>query len=158
MYLLHSWPRTPLPLAALEFGLSLLDERPDGLPVVFGGTTEQAVIAVQGDLELEPIVLAIVGCDPCGNGNTNTIYHLREGIERFLITDINNPGASAEAQSEIFIMYDRVATDASRFSHVPGGANVLYLDGHVEFVRYPGQAPLSVGLAASLGATGGDNP
>ncbi len=29
-----------------------------------------------------------------GNGGGNTIYRLREGIERFLITDINNPSAS----------------------------------------------------------------
>ena len=41
-----------------------------------------------------------------GNGNTNTCYRLREGIERFLITDINNPAASAKAQSETFIMLD----------------------------------------------------
>jgi len=127
-------------------------------PAIYGSTWEQAVIAVQGDLELPDIVLTIVGCDPdpCGNGNSNTLYHLREGIERFLITDINNPAASAKAQSEIFIMCDRVSTDPSRFSHVPGGANVLYLDGHVEFLKYPGRAPLSVGLAATLGATGGD--
>ena len=125
-------------------------------PAVFGGTWEEAVIAVQGDLELPAIVLGIVDCNPCGNGNSNTLYHLREGIERFLITDINNPAASAKAQSEIFIMCDRVATDPSRFSHVPGGANVLYLDGHVEFRKYPGPAPLSVALAATLGATAGD--
>lgn len=25
----------------------------------------------------------------------------------------------------------------SRFNHLPGGCNVLYMDGHVEFVRYP---------------------
>ncbi|MDY0033468.1 MAG: DUF1559 domain-containing protein, partial [FCB group bacterium] len=28
-----------------------------------------------------------------GNAGTNTIYRLREGIERFMITDINNPGS-----------------------------------------------------------------
>ena len=28
------------------------------------------------------------------------------------------------------------------FNHVPGGANVLFLDGHVEFVRYPGKFPV----------------
>ena len=99
------------------------------------------------------------GCD-WGNGGGDTIYRLREGIERFLITDINNPAASARAQSEIFIMLDHVATDAKGFNHVPGGSNVLYLDGHVEFVRYIPEepygsggsiAPVNEGLAAIMG-------
>ena len=34
---------------------------------------------------------------PTGNGGGNNIYRLREGIERFLITDINNPAASANS-------------------------------------------------------------
>jgi len=71
-------------------------------------------------------------------GSDQTVYRLREGIERFLTTDINNPAATAKAQSEIPIMYDLVSTNVDDFSHVPGGCNVLYLDGHVEFVRFPG--------------------
>jgi len=73
---------------------------------------------------------------------------LREGIERFMITDINNPGASAQAQSDIAVMYDTINTEAftgsikvNEFNHVPGGVNVLYMDGHVEFARYPGEFP-----------------
>ena len=38
-----------------------------------------------------------------GNGGGNKIYRLREGIERFLVTDINNPGASAQAQSTVVV-------------------------------------------------------
>ncbi|HOD50240.1 MAG TPA: DUF1559 domain-containing protein [Candidatus Hydrogenedentes bacterium] len=76
-----------------------------------------------------------------------TVYRLREGIERFMITDINNPASSALAQSEVWIMSDGVPTDASQFNHVPGGANVLYMDGHVEFLRYPSQTPCSRGWA-----------
>jgi len=34
------------------------------------------------------------------------VARLREGAERFQITDINNPAASAKGQSEILIMYD----------------------------------------------------
>ncbi|HNR32381.1 MAG TPA: DUF1559 domain-containing protein, partial [Candidatus Hydrogenedentes bacterium] len=56
-------------------------------------------------------------------------YRLREGIERFLITDINNPAAAAQAQSTITVMFDFVTPEAKHFNHVPGGANVLYLDG-----------------------------
>ncbi len=82
---------------------------------------------------------------PYGNGHSvgGTIYRLREGIERFMITDINNPAGSARAQSNIPVMWDWAALDwgsfNATFNHVPGGANVLYMDGHVEFVRYPGE-------------------
>jgi prepilin-type N-terminal cleavage/methylation domain-containing protein/prepilin-type processing-associated H-X9-DG protein len=64
------------------------------------------------------------------------VYRFREGIERFLITDINNPAASAQAQSELAVTWDVTGTDASLFNHIPGGSNVLYMDGHVDFIRY----------------------
>ena len=87
---------------------------------------------------------------PLGNGSTSTIYRLREGVERFLITDINNPGASAAAQSNIPVMWDIVSASVSgnaQFNHIPGGANVLYMDGHVSFLRYPTEFPASEGFA-----------
>jgi len=90
-------------------------------------------------------------------GHGNTTYRLREGIERFMITDINNPAASAMAQSEIVVMSDVFSAGTkpqgdglSVFNHIPGGSNVLYMDGHVEFVRYlgpPGEYPLTDFLA-----------
>jgi prepilin-type N-terminal cleavage/methylation domain-containing protein/prepilin-type processing-associated H-X9-DG protein len=82
---------------------------------------------------------------PLGNGRTvgGTIYRLREGIERFMITNINNPAGSAMGQSEIPVMWDWAALDwgsfTGTFNHPPGGANVLYMDGHVQFLRYPNQ-------------------
>lgn len=91
---------------------------------------------------------------PIQSGTLNTVYRLREGIERFLVTDINNPGASARAQSEIVVMHDGVAEEPTHFNHIPGGANVLYLDGHVEFVRWvPGTEetnPFPVNLAGFI--------
>ena len=74
-----------------------------------------------------------------GNGGGTTIYRLREGIERFLITDINNPGAANMAQSTLWIMFDTMSNGGmgeALFNHVPGGCNVLFMDGHVEFIRY----------------------
>jgi len=74
-----------------------------------------------------------------GNGGGNTVYRLREGIERFLITDINNPAASNNAQSSVWIMLDTFSAGGAAgdlFNHIPGGCNVLYMDGHVEFIRY----------------------
>ncbi len=63
---------------------------------------------------------------------------VREGIERFLITDINNPASSARAQSEIAVAGDRLCLEIQYFNHIPGGANILFMDGHVEFLKYPG--------------------
>ena len=73
-----------------------------------------------------------------GNGGGNIVYRLREGIERFLITDINNAGGSAKSQSGLFIMMDELGTGnaAHKFNHIPGGCNVLYMDGHVDFIHY----------------------
>jgi prepilin-type N-terminal cleavage/methylation domain-containing protein/prepilin-type processing-associated H-X9-DG protein len=79
-----------------------------------------------------------------------TFYRLREGIERFFITNINNPAGSAMAQSDVFVMWDSWGANVSRqealtgtadlagtrFNHIPGGSNFLFMDGHVEFVRY----------------------
>jgi prepilin-type N-terminal cleavage/methylation domain-containing protein/prepilin-type processing-associated H-X9-DG protein len=86
---------------------------------------------------------------------TPTSYRrTKEGIERFFITDINNPAGSAVAQSAIPVMYDAWASVTSKdpneewrvvtslFNHVPGGSNVLYMDGHVEYVKFPSKFPV----------------
>ena len=75
-------------------------------------------------------------------GVAYTLYFLREGVERFMITDINNPAASAQAQSELAFMWDEYGMDVKWNNHVPGGSNVLWMDGHVEFVRYPTEHPI----------------
>ncbi len=75
---------------------------------------------------------------PGGTGTSggDSILRLREGIERFLITDINNAAASAEGQSQIFVMWDRLGRVPADYNHIPGGANILYMDGHAEFVKF----------------------
>ncbi len=83
-----------------------------------------------------------------GNLKGGVIYKTREGVERFLITDINNPAASALAQSEVPIMSDMISGyqiwtgSQARFNHLPGGSNVLYMDGHTEFIRWVGGEPV----------------
>jgi prepilin-type processing-associated H-X9-DG protein len=92
-----------------------------------------------------------------GNGGGNTVYQLREGIERFMITDINNPAASAMAQSSVVTSFDIISNDQSssvEFNHIPGGCNVLYMDGHVEFIRYPEKFPCSKNFAMMTAAFG----
>jgi prepilin-type N-terminal cleavage/methylation domain-containing protein/prepilin-type processing-associated H-X9-DG protein len=93
-----------------------------------------------------------------GTGGGNMVYRLREGIERFMITDINNPGAGAKAQSSIFIMFDQLATAPEMYNHIPGGSNILYMDGHVEFLKYDryGKAPVNEPMAALGGLFSGN--
>jgi prepilin-type N-terminal cleavage/methylation domain-containing protein/prepilin-type processing-associated H-X9-DG protein len=86
------------------------------------------------------------------NGETQTVVRLREGVERFFIEDINNPSATSVAQSEIPMMFDRVDIDPKEFNHLPGGANVLFMDGHVNFVKYPGDFPVSRAWAEIVNA------
>ena len=76
------------------------------------------------------------------------IYRLREGVERFYITDINNPAASASVQSGIPVMFETR-------SRIPGGRNVLFMDGHVEFIRYGEAFPVTGETDAILGINAG---
>jgi len=89
------------------------------------------------------------------DGTTGTVMRFREGIERFFVTDVNNPAASATAQSNLPMMWDTnnvyspllapllgdpdygPSLIVDEFNHVPGGSNVLFVDGHAEFVKYP---------------------
>ncbi|MCC6487186.1 MAG: hypothetical protein IT364_06770, partial [Candidatus Hydrogenedentes bacterium] len=57
---------------------------------------------------------------------------------------------SASAESTVTVMWDTFGSEEFAdsaaggivFNHVPGGSNVLYMDGHVMFQRYPGLWPL----------------
>jgi len=104
-----------------------------------------------------------------GTGGGPVLYRLREGIERFLITDVTNPAGSAQAQSSIPVMMDTVRgtqranrafnpTLVASFNHVPGGANVLFMDGHVEFIKYPGKYPVNkyIAIAGEGGTSSSD--
>jgi prepilin-type N-terminal cleavage/methylation domain-containing protein/prepilin-type processing-associated H-X9-DG protein len=71
-----------------------------------------------------------------GTAGGDTIFRLRKGIERFIITDINNIGASNSSQSSIVVIWDVIMQMAKHYNHIPGGSNVLYMDGHVEFMKY----------------------
>lgn len=89
-------------------------------------------------------------CDDDGQPLPSSYYHVKEGIERFFVTDINNPAGSAKAQSTIPVMWDAWANSGSAgnavttgvFNHIPGGSNILFMDGHVEFVKYGSKFPM----------------
>ena len=92
---------------------------------------------------------------PTGNAGGDTVHRLKEGIERFLITDINNPAASAKAQSTVATMWDAYSTNptgGANCNHLPGGSNVLWMDGHVTFQKYDalGPFPCSAGFSETV--------
>ncbi|HOZ49713.1 MAG TPA: DUF1559 domain-containing protein [Candidatus Hydrogenedentes bacterium] len=99
---------------------------------------------------LSDIDLAEYGASGAGVGGTDVLYRLKDGVERFLIMDINQADATSVAQSEIPVIWDMIATkpdSENDFNHAPGGCNVLYMDGHVQFVKYPGDYPCSPDMA-----------
>jgi prepilin-type N-terminal cleavage/methylation domain-containing protein/prepilin-type processing-associated H-X9-DG protein len=119
-------------------GLTMLGTM-DAIMGAFDGSAQTAT-AIDSDIDLNLSV------------GDRIVYRTREGIERFFITDINNPAASAQAQSTIPMMADWVSTDLGQeFNHQPGGCNVLYLDGHVSFVRYPSEWPVNPLMAILQG-------
>ncbi len=144
------------------------------VPGFLGGDTADQIEWLENDMDLEDYLALIqpihdaeaaeIGLPPGsaiaqGNNGGSTIARLREGVERFLVTDINNPAGSARAQSDIAVMWDHVeAADpdspgrTQRFNHLPGGSNVLYMDGHVSFVRYPSDEHPLTPLNAAAGA------
>ena len=122
--------------------------------MTLNGTFDEEMSKCNADIYLPFLPMYADQVAGCGNGASDTIYRLREGIERFMITDINNPAASSLAQSNIAIIADGVSTDVSQFNHVPGGINSLYLDGHVEFIKYPGKDFGSISMAQIYGAVG----
>ncbi len=118
----------PFPGPAQLVGISMV------FGVLFDGDPANDGV-VDADIDLNMVGMGGLGF---GNGAGDTVYRLREGIERFLITDINNPAASARSQSDLPIMWDNIAAKVGGkigFNHVPGGCNTLYLDGHVKFLR-----------------------
>ncbi len=115
-------------------------------------TGDESFAAVDGDIDLGGF--ALMDLSAYGNGGGSTVYRLREGIERFLITDINNPAAGAMAQSELPVASDLVSTTTAQFNHIPGGINTLFMDGHVEFQRYPGEGFASEQFAVTVGIAG----
>jgi prepilin-type processing-associated H-X9-DG protein len=45
------------------------------------------------------------------------------------------------------LQWDWLGVIPASFNHVPGGCNVLFLDGHVEFIKYPGEFPVTETMA-----------
>lgn len=116
---------------------------PRKLFVAYGNLGEQ-------DIPGDPIFQAGAGKrDDDGAPLPNGYFRLRIGAERFLIQDLSNPGEQVSAASRIPLVLDTWAANVPlfggslRFNHIPGGSNVLYLDGHVDFVTLGSVSPVS---------------
>jgi prepilin-type N-terminal cleavage/methylation domain-containing protein/prepilin-type processing-associated H-X9-DG protein len=81
--------------------------------------------------------VASFGWTGYGNSKGDIINRLSQGVDRFLIEDINSVFTGEESGASIIpLVWDQISTNITEFSHVPAGQNALYLDGHVEFHRY----------------------
>jgi prepilin-type processing-associated H-X9-DG protein len=81
--------------------------------------------------------IASFGFSGMGISGGDMLYRLTQGVDRFLIEDINTIFTGDETGASIIpVMWDQISTNITEFSHVPAGQNCLYLDGHVEFHRY----------------------
>jgi prepilin-type processing-associated H-X9-DG protein len=84
------------------------------------------------------------------SSKTVTLYYLRQGVERFFITDTESAAEAARMRADIALLWDKseLAQNAENsgaaaegqlkvWPHAPNGANVLFLDGHVETAQAP---------------------
>lgn len=81
------------------------------------------------------------------------VLPLWEGISRVLITDINNPWRGYTSDTSVAMMFDHISTNPYDFNHLPGGANILYMDGHVEYTKYSQSYPYPVSRAWATAVT-----
>jgi prepilin-type N-terminal cleavage/methylation domain-containing protein/prepilin-type processing-associated H-X9-DG protein len=101
------------------------------------------------------INMASFGFGGFGNADGDILNRMSMGVDRFLVTDINRIFTGSETgASAVPLMWDQISTSITEFSHVPAGQNVLYLDGHVEFLKYDferDEFPSSALYAAIIG-------
>lgn len=83
------------------------------------------------------------------DGYDGALIQMREGVERFFITDITQPFQSAMAQAKIPLLIEW----PGHHKDIANGGNVLFMDGHVEYMPYPGKWPMTkktIGLLREL--------
>ncbi|GMW01239.1 MAG: hypothetical protein AMXMBFR84_23760 [Candidatus Hydrogenedentota bacterium] len=132
---------TPIPGPAQMVGLSFI------LGAVTFNLNPADDTVLENDANLASVGFGGLGY---GNGGTDVVRRLKEGIERFFLTNINAPASGNTAQSDLPIMWDKISINVSGgvgYNHVPGGCNTLYMDGHVAFVRQGNKFPATAGHA-----------
>ena len=96
----------------------------------------------------------IVVPEGSGNMGSSKLNRLTTYADTFLMTDRNVIISGTETlASTIPILWDKPSTNAKNFSHHRGGkpgGNVLYLDGHVEFINFGEKFPMTETMARLL--------
>jgi prepilin-type N-terminal cleavage/methylation domain-containing protein/prepilin-type processing-associated H-X9-DG protein len=118
----------PFGITTEEHGLFLWDELSRRM---YRGDTD----FLRDSITLQNFIFP-TGFGPAPGGGI-TYPPMQINVGRQFIRDINNPGHDSEPDSRVPVMFD-TASQAGLFqmNHLPLGGNVLFLDGHVEFVRY----------------------
>ncbi len=144
-YMYFGWATDACGMASRQESLSLIGgKRKDNAPaqLVLGVGPVLAEIARTQNPTLADADIAVPG--GVGTRGGTLIHRLREGVQRFAVTDINNHRKTARAEAEQWIMSDLIEAPAA---DAQGGANVLFMDGHVEFVEFSAKAPVTSGVA-----------
>jgi len=83
------------------------------------------------------------------SGALRSKRRLPEDLVRALLGDETEANAAREILKQIPVMWDRMYSAGESFhsNHTPAGSNVLYMDGHVESVEYPGKWPVTKRMA-----------
>jgi prepilin-type processing-associated H-X9-DG protein len=80
---------------------------------------------------------------------------MRDNVYKVFISDINDPAFDAIGSTEVPVLYDATTQQRSiTLNHMQGG-NVLFLDGHVEFVKYRPDLRLTISDLDLTGETFG---
>lgn len=107
-------------------------------------TAYQQVIASGGDFSANLPVASSYGTQ---------LLRLREGMARFLITDINAPVPPEAGERNIVVAFEWPE------NHIwNSGGHVLYMDGHTEWVEYPGEFPMTEQTISTLRALAENTP
>jgi prepilin-type processing-associated H-X9-DG protein len=107
---------------------------------IFGESFGYLGYMVQSDVDFETLRLARSqnAIHPDGTlppaMNPGTVFPLREGVERHLMRDINGPAPSHLNQWPIPVLLEIATWKYKDSVDDFKGTNVLYMDGHVEFV------------------------
>lgn len=89
------------------------------------------------DGEINFMVDAITIPGGHGPAGGDKFLRMQEGVNRFFVRDINRPSLGAVSDAQIPVLFDAMSVYGTIAPNhfVPAGANVLYLDGHVQFLR-----------------------
>ena len=120
--------------------------------VVMSDEEAEALFKAYDKLSPEDYDKNIIVPEGRGTLDGSVLHRFSVGVEKFTYTNINWAGSREVGASTVPIMWERPYTDPKKNSHQYGDigvGNVLYLDGHVECIRF-GEFPMTETIARLL--------